>query len=136
MPDDGPHSASLNRRREPRRSRAALATDTAAAREALFAAIADFRAAEEAEGKTSVDFGVKGGELDKKSRAPADLRQVWTGRVREAARAVESAIDTLAPFNPTPDATKLLGTVEGDLCPLHYSAHSLVARLGASGGRV
>ena len=98
---------------------AAAATDTAAAREALFAAIADFRAAEEAEGKTSVDFGVKGGELDKKSRAPADLRQVWTGRVREAARAVESAIDTLAPLNPTPDATKLLGTVEGDLCPLH-----------------
>lgn len=98
---------------------AASAEDTTAARTALFAAIAEFRSAEQAEGKTSIDFGVKGGELDKKSRAPADLRNVWRGRVKSAATAVEDAIQALALCNPTADATKLLGTVEGALCPLH-----------------
>ena len=98
---------------------AASTEDTTAARMALFAAIAEFRAVEQAEGKTSIDFGVKGGELDKKSRAPADLRNVWRGRVRVAATTVEDAITALALRNPTADATKLLGTVEGALCPLH-----------------
>jgi hypothetical protein len=98
---------------------AASTEDTTAARMALFAAIAEFRAVEQAEGKTSIDFGVKGGELDKKSRAPADLRNVWRGRVRVAATTVEDAIKALALRNPTADATKLLGTVEGALCPLH-----------------
>ena len=98
---------------------AAPTEDTTAARMALFAAIAEFRAVEQAEGKTSIDFGVKGGELDKKSRAPADLRNVWRGRVRVAATTVEDAITALALRNPTADATKLLGTVEGALCPLH-----------------
>lgn len=98
---------------------AAPTEDTTAARMALFAAIAEFRAVEQAEGKTSIDFGVKGGELDKKSRAPADLRNVWRGRVRVAATTVEDAIKALALRNPTADATKLLGTVEGALCPLH-----------------
>ena len=98
---------------------AASTEDTTAARMALFAAIAEFRAVEQAEGKTSIDFGVKGGELDKKSRAPADLRNVWRGRVRVAATTVEDAIKALALRNPPADATKLLGTVEGALCPLH-----------------
>ena len=39
--------------------------------------------------------------------------------MRVAATTVEDAITALALRNPTADATKLLGTVEGALCPLH-----------------
>lgn len=90
-----------------------------AAREELFAAIDAFKAAEAEAGKASVDFGVKGGELDKDTRAPANLKEVWAPPVLAAAEAVEAAIARLEVFTPNPDATKFLGTAEGAQCPLH-----------------
>jgi len=90
-----------------------------AAREVLFKAIDAFKAAEAEAGKVSVDFGVKGGELDKDTRAPANLKDVWAPPVLAAAEAVEAAIARLEVFTPNPDATKFLGTAEGAQCPLH-----------------
>ena len=106
----------LLRRARPLR---AAAVDTAPAVDSLFAAIERFRAAEASDGVGYVDnFGVKGGELDKDTRAPSNLMDSWSPPVRAAADEVVSCIDALAAVNPTPDATALLGTAEGARCPL------------------
>jgi hypothetical protein len=95
----------------------------AQAKATLFDAIERFDAAQMAAGKTSVDFGVKGGELDKDTRAPADLRAVWSPPVKAAADGVVAGIDALvaartASGAPPLDATQFLGTAEGAKCPL------------------
>ena len=66
----------LLRRARPLR---AAAVDTAPAVDSLFAAIERFRAAEASDGVGYVDnFGVKGGELDKDTRAPSNLCLLYT----------------------------------------------------------
>jgi len=100
------------------------------AREDLLAAIDAFKEAEARVGKASIDFGVKGGELDKNTRAPANLKEVWVPAVLEAAEGVERAIEALAPLSPTTDPTRLLGTVEGNRCPLDGAWRNLWTTAG------
>ena len=54
-------------------SAAALSAPSSAPKAALFKAIDTFNAATAIDGTVPIDFGVKGGELDKKSRAPRNL---------------------------------------------------------------
>ena len=103
----------------------ALAPESQAAKAALLAAIADFNVAKEESGEMAVDFGVKGGELDKDSRAPVNLADGGFYQVSErlgkAADKVIQQIDVLKPLNPTADPTEFFGTQEGAQCPLHGS---------------
>jgi len=96
--------------------------DRAAAKARLFAAISSFDEVR-SRGGVNVDFGVKGGELDKDTRAPTNLADGGFYAVSEelgkAADDVLARVDELFPLNPTPDPTRFLGTVEGGLCPLH-----------------
>eukprot|EP00536_Pseudo-nitzschia_multiseries_P004515 jgi/Psemu1/302638/fgenesh1_kg.75_\ len=65
---------------------------------------------QEQDGKISVDFGVKGGEIDQKSRAPKKLDfYTVSERVGAAADAVFATVDELAKVNPTPFATEGFG---------------------------
>ena len=105
---------------------AASATAAGTAKKAeLLDAIADYNAATDADGVPSVDFGVKGGELDSDTRAPRDLlaANAFFGvsqRVGEAADRVIAAVDALTPENPTSEPLEGFGTPEGaDVCPLH-----------------
>ena len=62
------------------------------------------------QGKIAVDFGVKGGELDAKSRAPRKLDFYRVSeRVGRAADAIFDAASDLAAVNPTARATAGLG---------------------------
>jgi len=102
------------------------AASAADAKATLFDAIAKFDAARARDGTVAIDFGVKGGELDKDSRAPSNLAEsgafyAVSKEVGEAADSVMEAVDALAPLNPTQDATALFGTAEGANCPLHGS---------------
>jgi len=88
----------------------------------LVAAINAFQVRKEVQGNVNIDFGVKGGELDKDTRAPSivDFYSVSPELGKDADR-VLAAIESLAlevEQNP-PDATKFLGTAEGAQCPLH-----------------
>ncbi|KAL1508484.1 hypothetical protein AB1Y20_004585 [Prymnesium parvum] len=102
-----------------------LPPETEAAKLQLLVAIDAFNAAREEAGGVSIDFGVKGGELDQDSRAPVNLANGGFYTISEslgkAADSVIRAIQLLEPLNPTPDATKFFGTVEGTRCPLHGS---------------
>ena len=98
--------------------------DAAAARSTLLDAIASFDAAIAADGVPSIDFGVKGGELDGDTRAPRDLYQTGayravSDRVGDAADAVIAAVDAAALVNPTAAATDKFGTADGAASPLH-----------------
>lgn len=68
------------------------------------------RAIKERDGEISVDFGVKGGELDKKSRAPqkVDFYSI-SDDAGKAADAVMETAEELAKNNPTPEPTLYLG---------------------------
>jgi len=59
------------------------------------------------DGKISVDFGVKGGEIDKKSLAPKKLDfYTVSKRVGEAADEIFYIVDDLSKVNPTKEATE------------------------------
>ena len=97
-----------------------------AAKSSLFAAIEAFDLARTEGGGAVVDFGVKGGELDRSSGAPVNLAaDGGFYRISEAlgraADEVVASIHTLAELNPTPDATRFFGTAEGKLSPLDGS---------------
>ena len=77
----------------------------------LLAAIAEFDAATASDGLPSVDFGVKGGELDSETRAPRDLYQAGayhavSKRVGDAADAVLAKVECASAANPTPRPTE------------------------------
>jgi hypothetical protein len=62
------------------------------------------------DGKIAVDFGVKGGEIDEKSRAPRKLDFYSVSeRVGKAADAIFETVDELSDVNPTPAATAGFG---------------------------
>lgn len=91
-----------------------LEADAAAAKAELLNAVAAFDEVTAADGTASVDFGVKGGELDSETRAPRDLATsgafyAVSDRVGAAADRVLSAIDAVALVNPTPSPTSALG---------------------------
>ena len=81
-------------------SAASLSAPTSAPKAALFTAIDTFNAATAGDGTVPIDFGVKGGELDKKSRAPRNLFPDGFDAVSEnvgtAAKGVMAAVDALA----------------------------------------
>jgi len=89
----------------------------------LLDAISAFREVSASEGDVSVDFGVKGGELNETSRAPqkVDFFAV-SPAVGKAADTVLEVCTRLGNFNPTSNATKYLGDkAEGEKAPLHGS---------------
>jgi len=94
-----------------------------AAKAALLRAINDFNVAKEEVGGVAIDFGVKGGELDKNSRAPVNLADGGFYQISEtlgkAADKVISSIEALASLSPSADPTRFFGTQEGAQCPLH-----------------
>lgn len=96
--------------------------DRAAAKASLFSSISSFDEVR-SRGGVNIDFGVKGGELDKDTRAPTNLADGGFYAVSEelgkAADDVLARVDELFPLNPTPDPTRFLGTNEGEKCPLH-----------------
>lgn len=81
----------------------------------------DQRAIKERDGDIPVDFGVKGGELDERSRAPQKVDYYTISKdAGEAADAIIEAANELAKVNPTDDATRHLGDRErGDESPLN-----------------
>lgn len=79
------------------------------------------RDTKERDGDFSIDFGVKGGEIDKKSRAPQKVNfYSISDDAGKAADAIMSTADQLAESNPTDDATLYLGDKEkGEQSPLN-----------------
>ena len=83
----------------------------------LYDSIARLNKLKEDEGDFSVDFGVKGGELDSDSRAPRKLDfYTISENVGRAADKVFTAVDALSAVNPTPSATSQWGTPSSPLC--------------------
>lgn len=87
----------------------------------LIQAIIRLRNLQKEDGEVSVDFGVKGGELNETSRAPnrVDYYSV-SPRVGDAAAHVLDICDQLAQVSPIEEPTKYLGDKEnGEKCPLN-----------------
>ena len=116
-----PHAALLPTSRSALPRMSAI-EDRAAAKASLFTSISSFDEVR-SRGGVNIDFGVKGGELDKDTRAPTNLADGGFYAVSEelgkAADDVLARVDELFPLNPTPDPTRFLGTNEGEKCPLH-----------------
>lgn len=94
------------------------------AKRKLLAAIANFREVQKRDGTERVDFGVRGGELDKKSRAPRNLAADGafyrvSDDLGKAADLVMSLVEGLAPLNPSSEPFQYFGTASGQDCPLH-----------------
>lgn len=104
------------------------------AKQSLLEAVRNFNTVRDEGGGATVDFGVEGGELDADSRAPVNLAEGGFYAVSEslgkASDQVISAIKAIEPLNPTPDATKFFGTVEGTRCPLHGSWSNIFTTSG------
>ena len=104
---------------------ATMSAAAAGEKERLLSVIAIFDEATKVDGTPSVDFGVKGGELDADSRAPRDLLQLGafyatSQRVGEAADAVIAAVSALAAKGGIGEPTRGFGTPSGDVeCALH-----------------
>ncbi|CAE8614326.1 unnamed protein product [Polarella glacialis] len=101
-------------------------TPREALRQELLAAIADFKVVQaKSGGEPKVDFGVKGGELDKKSRAPRNLLAdgVFRSISPELEAAAERAVSLakqIAPLTPNLRPLRGFGTAAGATdCPLH-----------------
>lgn len=76
----------------------------------LLQKIAKLKQLQEEDGKIAVDFGVKGGEIDEKSRAPRKLDfYTVSERVGKAADSIFQTVQELSRVNPTPEATLGLG---------------------------
>mmetsp|Transcript_13399 Transcript_13399/g.20958 ORF Transcript_13399/g.20958 Transcript_13399/m.20958 type:complete len:328 (-) Transcript_13399:506-1489(-) len=104
--------------------RAAVAQDAGPLKAELLESIFELKRLQERDGKESVDFGVKGGELDSKTRAPRNLAEddgfyKISEDVGKAADRVFGLVEQLEPLNPTPDISLNFQTEEGDKNPLH-----------------
>ncbi|KAJ8604084.1 hypothetical protein CTAYLR_001795 [Chrysophaeum taylorii] len=109
-----------------RRSAVPIATAIApaAAKTELLAAIDTFRAIKTRDGGVAVDFGVRGGELDKESRTPNNLvaaRKYYevSEAAGKAADDVVAAVHNLEASTSPIEPTRFFGTVEGAACGLH-----------------
>jgi hypothetical protein len=92
----------------------------------LINSIRYFKEMQVRDGKVSVDFGVRGGELDSKTRAPRNLAEnngfyATSEAVGLAADQVFTNIQRLETLNPTLKPTQFFGTADGERCPLHGS---------------
>jgi len=87
----------------------------------LLKRIGTLRTIQERDGEFDINFGVKGGEIDKKSRAPQKVN--FYSISDEAGNAADAVIETaeeLANNNPTEEPTLYLGDKEkGDQSPLN-----------------
>ncbi|KAL7468889.1 hypothetical protein ACHAXS_009131 [Conticribra weissflogii] len=86
----------------------------------LLTSIENLRTLQERDGDFSIDFGVKGGELDKKSRAPqkVDFYSI-SNDVGKAADKVMGLANQLAECNPTDEPTMYFGDkTNGENSPL------------------
>lgn len=81
----------------------------------LLQKIATLQQLQEEDGKIAVDFGVKGGEIDEKSRAPRKLDfYTVSERVGKAADSIFDTVEELSKVNPTAVATEGLGVQKKD----------------------
>ena len=87
----------------------------------LLQKIRELRELKERDGDLSIDFGVKGGELDKESRSPQKVNFYSISKdVGSKADEVVSICKWLAKVSPTEEPTKYLGDeINGDLAPLN-----------------
>jgi len=87
----------------------------------LLAAISNLRMLQERDGEVSVDFGVKGGELNSTSRAPQKVDYyAISNDVGDAAEEINRISNELADVNPTNVPTEYLGDkVDGEKSPLN-----------------
>ena len=86
----------------------------------LLSRISDLRSFQKEDGEPSIDFGVKGGELNNRTRAPqkVDFYSV-SERVGAMADEILSICQRLAENSPCKEPTKYLGDPEqGELAPL------------------
>ena len=96
-----------------------------AAKRELLDAVKDFKSElSKSGGDLSIDFGVKGGELDKKDRAPKNLAaagvfRAVSGDLGDAADRVLELADLLARYTPNKEPLKHFGTSLGSKCALH-----------------
>mmetsp|Transcript_148461 Transcript_148461/g.476830 ORF Transcript_148461/g.476830 Transcript_148461/m.476830 type:complete len:330 (-) Transcript_148461:199-1188(-) len=100
------------------------ATGVREAKADLLKAIVSFKHIQSEVGTASVDFGVKGGELDKGSRAPRNLAADGafyriSEELGQAADRVLDAAKGMKALNPDPEPLKLFATPEGKRCALH-----------------
>ncbi|CAE7326887.1 Cbp20-A [Symbiodinium natans] len=102
----------------------AAAEQRRAAKQELLDAIQAFKGElSKSGGNLSVDFGVKGGELDKKDRAPKNLAAAGVFRavssdLGDAADRVLELADLLAQYTPNQEPLKGFGTSKGSECQL------------------
>jgi len=81
----------------------------------LLEKIATLKCLQEEDGQINVDFGVKGGEIDKKSRAPIKLDfYTVSERVGTAADSIFDTVTELSKINPTAKATEGMADPEYD----------------------
>ena len=84
--------------------------DVASLKNELLQKIATLKQYQDEDGKIKVDFGVKGGELDKKSRAPVKLDFYSVSeRVGKTADSIFESVQKLSKVNPTSKATEGMG---------------------------
>jgi len=93
-----------------------------ASKEKLFKAIEIFQEELNRTSNLSIDFGVKGGELDEKDRAPTNL--VSNGAFHRASPALGKAAEAVlqeveALKGGVAEPLKEFGTAKGSRCPLH-----------------
>lgn len=90
-------------------------------KEELLKCVEHLRKVQERDGSVSIDFGVKGGELNATSRAPQKIDYYAVSKdVGQAADAVTACCNELALVNPTINATAFLGDRDnGQQAPLH-----------------
>lgn len=93
-------------------------------KEALLAAIKHFQEVKAKVGTARVDFGVRGGELDKKSRAPKNLAADGafyrvSNELGIAADRVLELVNVIAATNPNPAPLRGFGTAAGANSPLN-----------------
>uniref|UniRef100_A0A7S4T083 Plastid lipid-associated protein/fibrillin conserved domain-containing protein n=1 Tax=Ditylum brightwellii TaxID=49249 RepID=A0A7S4T083_9STRA len=86
----------------------------------LVSAISNLRSLQERDGDFSIDFGVKGGEINETSRAPQTVDYYAISKdVGDAAKEVVEIANQLAAISPTEEPTQYLGDkVNGDKAPL------------------
>mmetsp|Transcript_6409 Transcript_6409/g.9436 ORF Transcript_6409/g.9436 Transcript_6409/m.9436 type:complete len:310 (+) Transcript_6409:82-1011(+) len=89
-------------------------------KKSLVQAVSEFRELKEQDGDVSIDFGVKGGELNATSRAPQkiDFYSI-SQKVGDKANEILTICDKLSEFSPIENPTRFLGDKEnGDKAPL------------------
>jgi hypothetical protein len=89
--------------------------------------ITEFRQLKERDGDLSIDFGVKGGELNQTSRAPQKVDFYSISKdVGDKAQEIVQVCERLSDYCPITVATEFLGdALQGDKAPLNGSWKSL-----------